>query len=281
MSQPVVVAVDGSEPARAAAEWAAADARRRRLPLKVVHVCERQPPGLDFRKYCAGTVDAAVARARTVGGGDVAVSGELRDGNVVEALIGESVSADSLVLGSRGLGGFKGLLLGSVSLAVAGHAAGPVVVVREPVAAEHGMVVVGDDGSEGAAHAVAYAVEQARARRATLLVEYAWVLPTVPAVYGSGYSDLLEEVTREECRLARERVGRWRDEHADVHIIDRQVLDHPVPALAAASATADLVVVGSRGMGGFAAAVLGSVGHGLLHRAECPVAVVRLRGQRS
>lgn len=281
MPQPVVVAVDGSEPAKAAVEWAAADARRRRLPLTVVHVCERQPRGLDFRKYCAGTVDAAVARARAASGGDVPVSGELRDGNVIEALIGESASADCLVLGSRGLGGFKGLLLGSVSLGVAGHAAGPVVVVREPVTAEHGLVVVGDDGSAGAAHAVAYAVEQARARGATLLVVYAWQLPTVSAVYGSGYSELLEEAAREEYRLARERVGRWRSEYPDVHVIDRQVSDHPVPALAAASATADLVAVGSRGMGGFAAAVLGSVGHGLLHRAECPVAVVRPRGETS
>ncbi|MEV1173285.1 universal stress protein [Nonomuraea sp. NPDC049784] len=279
MAGPIVVGVDGSKPASAAVEWAAADAQRRRLPLKVVHVCEQWPGGVDGRKYCLGTLEAAADSARAVSG-DVKVSTELLEGNVVEGLIGQSASADSLVLGSRGLGGFAGLVLGSVGLAVAGHAAGPVVIVRAPAVAVHGRIVVGDDGSKSAAEAMAYAIEQARARHARLLVIYAWQAPIVSA-YAPDYGLLLKDAFREESRTAQERVARWRKDHPDVEIADQQVSKHPVPALVEASATADLVVAGSRGLGGFASAVLGSVSHGVLHRATCPVAVVRPRGKES
>ncbi|MFF4615550.1 universal stress protein [Nonomuraea jabiensis] len=279
MAGPIVVGLDGSKPSDAAVEWAAADGRRRRLPLKIVHVCERWPKGFDSRKYCLGTLEAAADRARAVGK-EVEVTTELLEGNVVELLIGQSASADSLVLGSRGSGGFAGLMLGSVGLGVAGHAAGPVVIVRAPAVVEQGQVVVGDDGSEAAREAVAYAIEQARARHARLLAVYAWQAPIVSA-YAPDYGNLLEDSFQEEARTARERVIRWREDHPDLEIADRQVREHPVPALIKASGTADLVVVGSRGLGGFASAVLGSVSHGVLHRSHCPVAVVRPRGKRS
>ncbi|MFI6317816.1 universal stress protein [Nonomuraea sp. NPDC050556] len=144
---------------------------------------------------------------------------------MIETLNQEPAGADSVVVGSRGLGGFTGLVPGSVSLGVAGHASGPVVVV-------------GFDGSPGSEPAMAYGIEQARACGARLHVVYAWRAP-----------------------------------------ISSAVSEHPVFALANASRTAELAVVGSRGLGGFAAAVLGSVGHGVLHHAHCPVAVVRPRGE--
>lgn len=279
MAGPIVVGVDGSEPSHAAVEWAAADARRRRLPLKVVHVCERWPAGFDGRAYCLGTLEAAADRARGVGG-DVEVSAEPLEGGVVDSLIDLSGTADSLVLGSRGLGGFAGLILGSVSMAVAGHASGPVVVVRAPAAARYGKIVVGDDGSGHAREAMAYALEQARARQARVLAIYAWQAPIVSA-YAPDYGNLLADDFREEAQRARERVEGWREDHPGVEIMGWQVSEHPVPALVKASAAADLVVVGSRGLGGFASAVLGSVGHGVLHRAACPVAVVRPRDERA
>ncbi|MFC4016057.1 universal stress protein [Nonomuraea purpurea] len=279
MAGAIVVGVDGSKPSSAAVEWAAADARRRRLPLKIVHVCEQWMAGFDSREYCLGILEAAAGSARAMSA-DVEVSAELLDGNVVEALIGQSASADSLVLGSRGLGGFAGLLLGSVGLGVAGHAVGPVVIVRAAAVAKYGQIVVGDDGSESAQEAVAFAVEQARGRRARLLAVYAWQAPIVSA-YAPDYGNLLEDAFQQEARTAQERVIRWRKDHPDVEITDQQVREHPVPALIKASATADLVVVGSRGLGSFASAVLGSVGHGVLHRAACPVAVVRSRGKKS
>ncbi|MEV0233333.1 universal stress protein [Nonomuraea sp. NPDC050786] len=275
MAGPIVVGVDGSECARAAVEWAAADARRRRLPLKAVHVCGRTSRGFDSRTYWHGVLEAAADSARAISA-EVEVSTELAEGNVVEALIRQSASADSLVLGGRGSGGFAELVLGSVGLAVAGHAQGPVVVVRGPAATEHGRVVVGEDGSESAREAMAYAIEQARARHAQLLAVHACQAPVVSA-YAPDYGLLLEDAFQEEARTARERMTQWRAENPDVEILEQQAREHPVPALSQASTTADLVVVGSRGLGGFASALLGSVSHGVLHHATCPVAVVRPR----
>ncbi|MFG1699602.1 universal stress protein [Nonomuraea sp. NPDC049309] len=276
MSRPIVVGVDGSTPSHAAVEWAAADARRRRLPLRLVHVCEQRRGSAEGLKYCEGTLQAAADRARAAGAQEVVT--ELLEGNVVETLLGQAVTGDSVVLGSRGVGGFAGLALGSVSLAVAGHAEGPVVVVRAgaETAAGHGKIVVGDDGSDTAREALRYAVEQARARDATVLVVYAWSQPIL-ATYGPQFADLFTDTFAEDRDAARERLDVWSGEYPDVRFEGSQVRAHPVAALADASGSAELVVVGSRGRGGFATAVLGSVSHGLLHHAVCPVAVVRPR----
>ncbi|GAB2958044.1 universal stress protein [Nonomuraea fastidiosa] len=275
MSRPIVVGVDGSTPSHAAVEWAAADARRRRLPLRLVHVCEQRRGSAEGLKYCEGTLEAAADRARAAGAQEVV--SELLEGNVVEALLGQAVTGDCVVLGSRGVGGFAGLALGSVGLAVAGHAEGPVVVVRAGAeTAGHGKIVVGDDGSDTAREALRYAVEQARARDATLLVVYAWSQPML-ATYGPQFTDLFTDTFDEDRDAAQERLDIWASEYPDVRFEGSQVRAHPVAALADASASAELVVVGSRGRGGFAAAVLGSVSHGLLHHAVCPVAVVRPR----
>ncbi|UBU17856.1 universal stress protein [Nonomuraea gerenzanensis] len=300
MTSQIVVGVDGSAPAVAAVEWAAADAARRGLDLRIVHVCERWPHS-EGTEHCAGALEAAADVARGLAGG-VKVTTDLRAGNVVDELIGESATAGSLVLGSRGLGGFTGMVLGSVSTAVAGHAAGPVIVVRvaraagpahppgehgravvraaraaDHDAAEHGRVVVGYDGSEHARAAMRYAVEQARSRRAELHVVTAWQVPSF-SPYAVGYGKLIEQVMQEEPRQARALVEPWRDEHPDLAITDEQPCEHPVAALTKAAETADLVVVGSRGLGGFASALLGSVSHAVLHHVTCPVAVVRPRG---
>ncbi|QYC40873.1 Universal stress protein [Nonomuraea coxensis DSM 45129] len=273
MRGPVVAGTDGSPSSAMAVEWAATDARRRGLPLRIVHVCEQWTLGVDTSKYCEGALEAAADRARALSA-DVQVSTAMLGGNVIDALLAESVSAESLVLGSRGVGGFAGMMLGSVGLAVAGHAAGPVVIVRGSAGTEHGVVVAGDDGSAGAGEAVAYAIDQARAQEARLRVIFAWRVPVVGSswpVQGPQLAAFFEE----DARAARARADRWREANPDVVIIDEQLRDHPVAALTKAAATADLVVVGSRGLGGFSSAVLGSISHGVLHHARCPVAVVR------
>lgn len=172
----IVVGVDGSAPATAAVEWAAADARRRGLALRLVHVCEQWASAVGSTEYCSGVLEAAAERARSLAP-DADVSTGMLSGGVIDALVGESALAESMVLGSRGLGGFAGMVLGSVSMAVAGHAACPVVVVRGTAVVQHGQVVVGYDGSEHSQAAMRYAVEQARARDAQLHVVYAWQLP--------------------------------------------------------------------------------------------------------
>ncbi|WP_433427768.1 universal stress protein [Nonomuraea sp. CA-141351] len=276
MAGHIVVGVDGSAPATAAAEWAAADAQRRGLALRIVHVCQQWPHS-ESTAYCASALDAAGGRARELTR-DVRVTTELLSGDVITGLIAESESADSLVLGSRGLGGFAGMVLGSVGMAVAGHAAGPVVIVRTPSALRHDRVVVGYDGSEYSQAAMAYAVEQARARGAQLHVVSAWHMPAL-SPYAVAYGSLIEDLMGEEARAARERVEPWRESHPDLVITDAQPCEPPVKALVEAAQMADVVVVGSRGLGGFASAVLGSVSHGVLHHVTCPVAVVRPRAK--
>ncbi|MEU7864450.1 universal stress protein [Nonomuraea sp. NPDC049141] len=280
MNGRIVVGVDGSAPATAAAEWAAADARRRGLALRIVHVCEQWPHGLAAfsAEYCAGALEAAADRARELAGA-VEVTTELRAGSVIDDLIDESASADSLVLGSRGLGGFSGMVLGSVSTAVAGHAHGPVVIVRGGRREEHGRIVVGYDESEHSEAAMQYAIEQARACHARLHVLYAWQLP-IFSPYAAGYNSLLEKAFQHEVRVAAERVVPWREKNPDVEITDEQLCEHPAGALIKAATTADLVVVGSRGLGGLTSAVLGSVSRAVLHHVTCPVAVVRPREER-
>ncbi|MFD2351143.1 universal stress protein [Nonomuraea ferruginea] len=275
MAGKIMAGVDGSVPATAAVEWAAADAHRRGRSLHLVHVHEHWPLVLDEAesRYGADALRAAAARAHEVAS-DVEVTTEVRSGNVAEQLITESASAECVVLGSRGRGGFAAMLLGSVSAAVAGYAAVPVVVVRGRAEATYGRVVVGYDGSKCSRTAMRYAIEQARARRARVHAVFAWQVPmSVP--YAAAYVGVLDSAFEEQQRKAREAVTPWREENPDVEITDEQVCEHPVAALMKASATADLVVVGSRGMGGFASAVLGSVSRGVLNHVTCPVAVVR------
>ncbi|MEV0592443.1 universal stress protein [Nonomuraea cavernae] len=280
MAGHIVVGVDGSLPATAAVEWAAADAQRRGLGLRIVHVCEQWGYGDEGTKVCAGVLAAAADRARGLTR-DVEVTTELLPGHVIDTLVGESASADSVVLGSRGVGGFAGLVVGSVGLGVAGHAAGAVVIVRGPSVVQYGRrVVAGDDGSDESEAAVQYALEQARARGVPLYVVFAWQMSIAPPL-AAGYSKILEGAREQEILMAAERVMPWREKNPDVEIIGEQVVGHPADVLIQAGGTADLVVVGSRGLGGFASAVLGSVSHAVLHHVNCPVAVVRPRTRQA
>ncbi|WP_084965948.1 universal stress protein [Thermoactinospora rubra] len=269
MGDPIVVGVDGSMRALAAVEWAADDAARRRRPLRIVHACEPWAiAGRGDVSVCRGALRAAVHRARGHAPG-LEIGSALLPGHPVEVLTAESAGADSVVLGSRGVGGFGGLVLGSVSLGVAGHADGPVVVVRENPWDLFGEIVVGFDGSAPAEAALEYAIDQARARRTRMHVVYAW--HAWPWHGSSG------QAPAEESAAARDRLAPWREKCPDIAMRESTVCDHPVAALVNASRGAEMLVVGSRGLGGPASAVLGSVSHGVLHHAPCPVAVVRPR----
>ncbi|MBO3752999.1 universal stress protein [Streptosporangiaceae bacterium NEAU-GS5] len=287
MSRPIVIGVDGSDTASAAVRWAAADAGRHETPLKIVHV--REPwasehpftatPGHERWLIERGRaiLDEAARLARAEAP-EIEISTALAVGAVPLCLIDESLTADSLVLGSRGLGGFSGLVLGSVGLLVAGKAEGPVVIIRGFDAVPHGQVAVGYDGSVAAEEAMAYALEQASARGARLRVVYAWHEPTFePFVPYVPYGRIMHAVFENEAAGIGERLAPWRDKYPDVEMEYAPVAGHPVQAVAEASRDSDLVVVGSRGLGKFGAAVLGSVSHGVLHHASCTVAVVRPR----
>jgi nucleotide-binding universal stress UspA family protein len=191
------------------------------------------------------------------------------------ALLAASKQADLLVVGARGLGGFAGLLLGSVSQHCLHHSAVPVAIIRNlPDASERTpRVVVGVDGSDHAQHALRWAVEEARRRGAQLDVVTAWQLPYNSGLPATAAIDpivferiaehaLRDALTDEDLTGLAGEVGR------------RVVLGHPADVLLDAAAGADLLVVGSRGHGAFKRAVIGSVATHVSHHADCPVVVV-------
>ncbi len=291
MSGHIVVGVDGSEPATAAVRYAATDAARRGCALRVVHVAEpwahdqlrrearRRPEVSEHEElpeaYCQGVLDAAAEAARHREPG-IEVTTELRTGRVIETFLAESVRAEQIVLGSRGLGGFAGLVLGSVTMGVAGHAAAPTVVVREEPATVYGEIVVGYEADATSEAALEYAFEEASRRGCTLRALYAWQPPAFSPLL-LGYTPVFQDSFDARRTAAHHLLDPWRDKYPRVDLVETTVSGHPVPALRDASERADLVVVGSRGLDILGSAVLGSVSHGVLHHVHCPVAVVRPR----
>ncbi|MFI7643654.1 universal stress protein [Nonomuraea sp. NPDC049400] len=278
----IIVGVDGSVSARAAVEWAADDAFRMRLPLRIVHAVDRDwyqvgkyplpdVPELLLREGDRILREAeALARERQP---TVEVETHNTEGTPADVLREQAKDATELVVGSRGLGGFAGALLGSVSTHVAGQVPCPVVVVHgetRPVCEE---VVAGVDDSPECEPALAYAFEQAKLRGSVLRVVHAWQLPVHAFAPEAPYD--MDEVRTAQHQLVRDRVDALSRDYPQVEIIEQVVSAHPVDALTEASERADLLVVGSHGRGTLSSVLLGSVSRGVLHHARCPVAMVR------
>lgn len=288
---PVVVGVDGSESALHAVRWAAHEAARRRTSLRLVHVCHLVPvrhprqfaPPVDYRLAVLDQgrhwLTEAEEAARHVTP-NLPVAADLRDGIAADLLIEESRSAQLVVLGSRGLGGFSALLVGSVAIALSAHGHCPVVVVRsgaaDQQAHEEGPVVVGVDGTELSDDAVAFAFEAAAARGVPLVAVHAWADAEVAAAWAAlpGTIDRDYLQARAEQVLTA-RIAPWQVKFPDVAVREVVVRDRPEHALLRHAAGAALVVVGSRGRGALIGLGLGSVSQGMLHHAECPIAVAR------
>lgn len=284
---PIVVGVDGSEPSLAAARWAATEARLRRRPLRVVHAytwpfvpASLAAPPLGWseetlRKDAEALVAAAVS-AVTTDAGDVPLGGRAIGGPPAAVLVEASADACLVVVGHRGRGGLASLLLGSVAAGVAAHAHGPVVVVRQPPDATPlaEPVVVGVDGSRPSDAAVGFAFEEADLRGLPLTVAHAWT-PSPSRSGGRPLTDDVEELETAEVHRMRGWVQLWREKFPHVPVTYRLIAAHPAAALIDLSRDATLLVVGSRGHGGFAGLLLGSVSQQVLHHARCPIAVVR------
>ncbi|MEV4919770.1 universal stress protein [Streptomyces tirandamycinicus] len=283
MTDLIVVGVDGSGRSLRALVWAAHEAALRRCPLRIVHVVPSEheyaatPEGRAWEQSHRdrGVLAEAEAIAKD-GHPGLEIDSTRPHGAPSAVLLAESEHARAVVLGAKGLGGFGSLLLGSVALQVVGHASSPVVVVNH-VATGHHRVVVGADGSEHSQGALAYAFEQASLRDAQLLAVHAWSHPGPPA--------LVSAAQDAEAMERRQALDEWlaplREEHPGVEVMEQVTDEDPVLALARASDRADLLVVGSRGRGGFRGLALGSVSHHLLQFSQCPLAVVRPRPRRT
>lgn len=295
---PVVVGVDGSPSALDAVRWAAETAASRKLELRIVHAFGYARQGLGSELWSADTVHAAfraeaeaaldeAVKAATTTAADIAISPMVSDHPPAPLLLAESRRARMVVLGATGLGGFGRLLLGSTAAEVATHASCPVVVTRrrsdDMPAAAGSPVVVGVDGSPVSERAIGTAFEEASLRGVPLVAVHAWLDIEYYGAYGAFHETraYLESAPAEQERerLLAERLAGWPERYPDVAVERVVVLDRPRRQLLERSRTASLLVVGSRGRGGFRGLVLGSVSQALINHAECPVMVVHPHGE--
>jgi nucleotide-binding universal stress UspA family protein len=237
------------------------------------------PPSLDLlaqlEDSARAEVEAAVEQLRVDVPG-VRVTPVLTVGSPSSALLDASRSADLVVVGSRGHGGFTGLLLGSVGAQVAAHAECPVVVIRQPALPGASSIVVGIDGSPAAEAALRFAFDEASRHGWSIQAVHAWDVPAYDLIIvpNGPVPVPLSNVADDEVRLTSEILAGFRDDYPDVEVIENLVRAPAVMALLDASKGAAMVVVGSHGHGPAIGALLGSVSHGLLHRATLPVVVV-------
>ncbi|QFZ19676.1 universal stress protein [Saccharothrix syringae] len=285
MTGPVVVGVDGSLPALQAVRWATEEARTRGVPLRLVHaemplpadvpdLTGRARAGLHHQAWRWLREAADAARAVDP---DVALNLHVEVADPVPLLIAESADAGLVVLGSRGLGGFTALLLGSTAIAVTGRGGCPVVVVRGAADAG-GPVVVGVDGEHPAV--LGHAFEQAAVRGVPLVAVHAWHAP--PEAFRDAMADTLGiDVADHDAahggRLAAALVP-WREKHPNVPVELVVAHGNAARALLAHARDASLVVVGCHGRSTLTGWLLGSTSHALLHHAPCPVLVIREAG---
>ncbi|MEQ4721778.1 universal stress protein [Nonomuraea sp. B19D2] len=278
----IIVGVDGSVAARAAVEWAAKDAFRMRVPLRLVHAVDRSP--YQVSKFPNAAIpDALLSEGQRILREAEALVRERQptvevgtrdiEGAPAEVLREQAEDATEIVVGSRGRGGLAGALLGSVSTHVAGHVRCPVVVVRGEHRPTYGEIVVGVDDSPECEPALVYAFEQARLRGSALRVLHAWQVPVHAFAPEASYD--MDEVRTAQHQVVRDRLAVFSRDYPEVRLVEDVQSADPVNALTDASERADLLVVGSHGRGALGSMVLGSVSRGVLHHAHCPVAVVR------
>ncbi|WP_262064167.1 universal stress protein [Streptomyces sp. STR69] len=294
MVRSVVAGLDGSPESRAAAEWAAREAELRGLPLKIVHVWEPAPDplaqaplmGAETQQHWSERIprEAGEGLRRRHPGVDITV--QQVTGTPSDALVDAAKDAELLVLGSRGLSGVGGFLVGSVGLSVVARAELPVILVRAEEqtgaedgtsaasAAPHRPVVLGLDAGAPSDSVIEFAFAEAARRDTALRVVYGWNLPPYYA-YGLALdAGLNEELSREETDSLTEALRPWRQKHPDIEVALEPRVGSAADHLVDASREASLVVIGRRIRRNALGAHIGPVAHGVLHHSTAPVAVV-------
>ncbi|MER7451086.1 universal stress protein [Nocardia beijingensis] len=285
---PIVVGVDGSAGSSAAVAWGAQAAAQHRAPLRLVHVLDPVAdygPGVtepltstDYTRlegHGRWVLDTATEEARIAVRAlhDIEIATEMVYEPVGPALLDRTREARMMVVGTRERGTVRRALLGSVSAALARRARCPLVVVREgaPLTEEarKQLILVGVDGTEISEPAIEAALHEASARDAPLLALHVWTGVEVPSV-----SAELAVDTEKQIVLAESLAG-WQERFPDVEIRREIVTDRPERCLLERSGQAQLLVVGSRGRGGFAGMLLGSTSQALLLSVACPIMIVR------
>lgn len=286
-SGPVVVGTDGSTGGLRAVRWAAAEAARHGEELRILHAIGMPdffPGGVVspstelfnvLEEASASVLRDAAEAARAVASETTVEARSTAEPPVV-AMIAESSSARCLVLGESGHGAVAGLLLGSTTVTLAAHAHSPVVVVRGSDENPVGPVVVGVDGSELGDLALGCAFEQAVARGTRLVAVHAFSDEDPKMVFRQERMEHdWEPLEISESRVLEHSLEKWTQRYPGVDVEQDVEPGKPRQRLLAHSDGASLVVVGSRGRGGFKGLLLGSTSQALIHHAACPVMVVR------
>jgi nucleotide-binding universal stress UspA family protein len=287
MRSELVVGVDGSAASYAAVGWTAQEATIRGLPVRLVHVVA--PTSMSSTEAPNDTITHeqevkarhVIDQARRIvdgvqGEARLKVRVEIRYAGVLATLVDASRDAHMIVVGARGFDGFGWHMLGSVSAGLLHHAHCPVTIVRDPESAgreihDDAPVVVGIDGSRASEAATALAFDEASRRRVPLVALHAWSDVGVFPILGMDW-----HVYRDEGdEVLGERLAGWQEIYPDVQVHRRLVCDVPARWLVNESDSAQLVVLGSRGRGGFDGLHLGSVSSALAQSARVPVIVVR------
>lgn len=295
MSRTVTVGLDGSPESLAAAEWAAREAELRDLPLHLVHAWDWQPyaqPVSDdagHRHWAGRVLDEAAERLQHHHP-DLKITSEQVALPPVTALLAASDDADPLVIGSRGLGGVAGFLVGSTGLALVAQTDRPVVLVRSGARAENEHqpdvnghpstatpyrdVVLGLDHEHPDEAVIGFAFEAAARRTARLRVVHGWSLPPYLA-YGAAADQILnEELAHQETGAVEAALAPWREKFPGVEVIEQNAIGNAGGHLVDAAADASLVVVGRRIRHTPIGARIGPVTHAVLHHSTAPVAVI-------
>ena len=290
MHRSIVAGVDGSAPALRAARWAADEAARRRVPLRLVQVIDvvsatggfAPPPAFFTELESEGRRQLTEAETAILQDHpELDVELVLRTASLVPTLVALSEDAQLVVLGARGSGGFSGLLAGSTAIALVAHGRSPVAVIRDGATdatpPSQGPVVVGVDGSPTSEPALAAAFEEAAMRGVDLVAVHAWLEYVSDTAYATARQLLVDwdaVETRERETLA-ERLAGWQEKYPDVAVRRVVAGGKPAKLLLEEAGDAQLLVVCSRGHGGFAGMLLGSTSQALIHHAPCPLLVVR------
>ncbi|MFH8391760.1 universal stress protein [Streptomyces sp. NPDC018036] len=285
--QPVVtVGLDGSPESLAAAHWAADEAEKRRLALRLLHAWPLLAPepahaatGVDQNYWAKRLMHTAQAELSSRHPG-LTVVGNLVAEDAQEALLKAASESEMLVLGSRGMETVESYFLGDVSMPVVARAERPVVLVRaeptdreQPSAAARSVVValkLNGSGDE----LLDFAFHTAAARGVTLLAVHGRSLPLHARMPWGADHEVAEEIKREAGQELARVLRPWREKYPQVGVADSIRLASPAKAVVQAAEGAALLVVGRRAHRHGVAPHLGPVAHAALHHGRCPVAVV-------